>query len=595
MINWGYIHIQTQSIRSGVISATNVQYFETGWLPFKNNDTLSFRTKTTSTSSNPTLYVLLIDTSLSIVDTFLTYNYSNTQVTTQQVRFGNRSGFQKIRFVWVGSASGTSRGYLDNITSTLDTTATGKSSLLSNISVRFELQSIEPLEGREETLSFNFRNDGPDCCNAYFKLVLPSDNIKVSLTVTTNKPPVVNTDTVDLKHAISNVTYFLTNSKGETIEVKLDSWDSGDETKKSSDATKIYSLVDSAVRAETKDSTFKTVGCAIKAGKDMVVRGSQPSGTDLKQNTNDIVYDYNPNTGKLKLVEGYSGIVYNKLNSHLVGEASGININTIPVITEKNAIVISNNDTANVFFDTASNILVINNFCPGDVYDVELITIFETSDSVTVGVELDSLSTVPSNPQTTFQTKNFFIQPLNPLPVSLASFEVNKIDENVFIQWSTASEVNNREFIVEESLDGIVFNEIYRTPGAGNSNEMLTYSTIHSIAGAANGFRYYRLTQVDFDNNFEIFPVRTIRINNANATESFKVELYPNPANTSINIDLSSNNNTLYVIDNQGKVVLNQMINSNENIDVSSFKKGIYIFRIVTNTNEIITHKVIVQ
>jgi hypothetical protein len=97
------------------------------------------------------------------------------------------------------------------------------------------------------------------------------------------------------------------------------------------------------------------------------------------------------------------------------------------------------------------------------------------------------------------------------LPVELVDFYVeNKIEVNN-LSWVTASELNNDYFIVENSTDGYIWDIMRLVNGAGNSTTKNTYELEHRNYKEA--INYYRLTQVDFDGNREVF--KTIAIDNS--------------------------------------------------------------------------------
>ncbi|MEA3289757.1 MAG: immunoglobulin-like domain-containing protein [Campylobacterota bacterium] len=109
-----------------------------------------------------------------------------------------------------------------------------------------------------------------------------------------------DTELPPLDHAISNVTYFLVNSLGNAIEVKLDNW-SG-EIKNPAYPSSLNNDVVSEITTLTGDNSYDVVGYAIKAGNDPVmVIGEQPEGTDTAWNTNDVVYNFNTSTGEMTL------------------------------------------------------------------------------------------------------------------------------------------------------------------------------------------------------------------------------------------------------------------------------------------------------
>ena len=84
------------------------------------------------------------------------------------------------------------------------------------------------------------------------------------------------------------------------------------------------------------------------------------------------------------------------------------------------------------------------------------------------------------------------------LPVQLLNFDVNKEGYEIYVSWSTASEINNDYFEVQCSIDGLTWKSISRVDGSGNSNNILHYNTVDADI---NGYevKYYRLKQVDFD------------------------------------------------------------------------------------------------
>lgn len=97
----------------------------------------------------------------------------------------------------------------------------------------------------------------------------------------------------------------------------------------------------------------------------------------------------------------------------------------------------------------------------------------------------------------------------NPLPVELVSFNGDCQDGSVRLKWITASEVNNAYFILESSADGFTYHEITRVPGAGNSNQQLTYE--YSPVSTNGNDLYYKLTQVDYNGSSETFQPVTVQ------------------------------------------------------------------------------------
>ncbi len=113
-----------------------------------------------------------------------------------------------------------------------------------------------------------------------------------------------------------------------------------------------------------------------------------------------------------------------------------------------------------------------------------------------------------------------------PLPINLLGFNayLGKEQNHIRLDWLTASEMNNRHFIVEKSYNAQEWLKIGLVNSQGNTTEQKHYSLIDSnlVSGRVH---YYRLKQVDFDEKFSFSSIQSIMINQSNQ----KVEIFPNP------------------------------------------------------------------
>lgn len=119
---------------------------------------------------------------------------------------------------------------------------------------------------------------------------------------------------------------------------------------------------------------------------------------------------------------------------------------------------------------------------------------------------------------------NLRLESINvPLPVELIQFSGKPNNEFVELDWSTASEVNNKGFEIEHSLNGLDWNILDFVEGRGTSSDLNRYQYIHDQPSSGNNF--YRLTQIDYDGAFENSKI--VMVNFKNSKINFTA--YPNP------------------------------------------------------------------
>lgn len=176
----------------------------------------------------------------------------------------------------------------------------------------------------------------------------------------------------------------------------------------------------------------------------------------------------------------------------------------------------------------------------------------------------------------------------NPLPVSLISFKANAIKGDVLLTWSTASETNNAGFVIERSADGKSFESVGFVKGNGSSNVTISYKNtdVNAFALAGSNKLYYRLRQQDKDGKETLSAIATVT-----KTDNVlgKVEVFPNPFNSEVNVSLISAEEGSYTIelsDMQGRVIsaesyrvqkgLNNIVLNN----LSDLNAGVYFVKL---------------
>ncbi len=106
------------------------------------------------------------------------------------------------------------------------------------------------------------------------------------------------------------------------------------------------------------------------------------------------------------------------------------------------------------------------------------------------------------------------------LPVELLYFEA-RFNEKVILTWSTATEINNEYFSIERSDDGVDFYEIAKIAGHGNTTKTIEYQ--YEDDNYQTAVAYYRLTQIDFDGQYEVFNAVRVETNIGNTKNAFKI------------------------------------------------------------------------
>jgi hypothetical protein len=139
---------------------------------------------------------------------------------------------------------------------------------------------------------------------------------------------------------------------------------------------------------------------------------------------------------------------------------------------------------------------------------------------------------------------DLYLIDLNPVPVELTSFSANANKNDVELNWSTATELNNKGFELQRRSEDRDFNKIAFINGHGTTTETHTYSFKDENPG--EGIFFYRLKQIDLSGTFDYSDEVMVTISNP---VSFELEQnYPNPFNpsTTIKFTISPASTKLY-------------------------------------------------
>ena len=174
------------------------------------------------------------------------------------------------------------------------------------------------------------------------------------------------------------------------------------------------------------------------------------------------------------------------------------------------------------------------------------------------------------------------------IPVELVRFSAKANKNDAVLTWQTASEKNNDFFAVERSFDGQNFVEIGRVKGNGTTAKPMNYT--FTDKDLSSGTFYYRLKQVDFDQNSQFTTVQAVKIQNGAKT----ISIFPNPTSDRIFIQNAASVIARHeatqggtLTDNMGRVVQSFKIVPSE-INLEGLTNGIYFLKIGSENFKII-------
>ena len=178
------------------------------------------------------------------------------------------------------------------------------------------------------------------------------------------------------------------------------------------------------------------------------------------------------------------------------------------------------------------------------------------------------------------------------LPVTWLYFKGNEQNNMVKLEWGTATELNAAYFVIERNINNTGFQSLDTINAAGNSSVNQHYSYTDAIPMVSN--IHYRLKQVDIDGRFDYSQVVSFRITTVGKPG---FTLFPNPATSSVKINMNSNTNAtaLLIYDITGRLLQQQPVNNNSLlVNIDNLKQGIYYFVLQDGANRY-TQKVIKQ
>ncbi|MCU0319159.1 MAG: T9SS type A sorting domain-containing protein [Flavobacteriales bacterium] len=178
-----------------------------------------------------------------------------------------------------------------------------------------------------------------------------------------------------------------------------------------------------------------------------------------------------------------------------------------------------------------------------------------------------------------------------PLPIELVAWEAQCVSGHVILSWSTATEVNNAEFIIERSHDHDDWEALLTVEAAGQSSSMLHYEALDE--DPVNSLAYYRLAQIDLDGTRTVF--RSIPVECR--TSELGLLAYPNPTRGQLHVELRGPGTILEVelLSSAGNRVYHGSAQGERlELDLSGLPAGMYIV-VVHTAEDVLQERVVVE
>jgi hypothetical protein len=167
---------------------------------------------------------------------------------------------------------------------------------------------------------------------------------------------------------------------------------------------------------------------------------------------------------------------------------------------------------------------------------------------------------------------------LNPLPVTLISFNAKYIRDYIEIKWSSANEQFSDYYSLEKSIDGLNWFEISKHVSSNQQQHMQHYESVDM--NPVDGVQYYRLKQVDISGRFVYTSPVSVRVE----VSPTQIIMYPNPVVNSLHLKLDPEKLTDILIRNSLGQIVYQLIEQygNTTVDVKNLTNGVYTIETLT-------------
>ena len=165
------------------------------------------------------------------------------------------------------------------------------------------------------------------------------------------------------------------------------------------------------------------------------------------------------------------------------------------------------------------------------------------------------------------------------VPIELTTFKAKAVNNTATLNWQTASEINNKSFTIERSVNGTDYTVIGNLKGQGTTSTPHDYTftdgdSRESGTGSSVYLTYYRLRQTDFDGK-ETLSKQVSVVFNKNG-----VSLKATVSHNALDVVISDNKATILRMYNvAGQQVMTAKVQGTQCLDIHALPNGLYIIQ----------------
>ena len=232
----------------------------------------------------------------------------------------------------------------------------------------------------------------------------------------------------------------------------------------------------------------------------------------------------------------------------------------------------------------------VNNASSDNCGTVNLVSVVPSSFTcIDIGANIVTLTINDGNGNTDTETATVTIDDLIDgfcsLPVEWVYFHATQISTKVQLDWTTASETNNKGFEIQRMIRTDNWETIGFVDGNGTTTVNTSYKFIdeHPYLGENT----YRLKQVDQNGNNTFSETRQVQVEISDNRLMFKT--YPNPSEGGVYIELENlrDQQEVVITDIVGNVLHQRNVTERVSyLDISSLPTGIYFVKMRSGQEE---------